>query len=207
MISGAQHITGDLANKLAGKLGIKDFYSAHLLTYCDGSYAPNGTAPHPGRNVTFCSPKKAGFVFDPTAAVQNDLKTGISLLDDLHWPQEIQDGLNALHAAMRATFGLYAVGAALAGVLVLGSVAGVFSHGRLTALLDTLIALVSSLCLHRGLSLVVNSTADSWRSWRSWRSASPRPCQPPWLSRRAGRSTSTASPSACRPAAAASSSA
>ncbi len=96
-----------------------DFYSAYVLDYCSGSYTPqpvpNATLPagkiH--RNVTYCSPHAGGhYNFTPGAALQQTLDethTGVTLAD-LHWPAEIDDGVDALHAAMNTTLALYSVG-------------------------------------------------------------------------------------------------
>lgn len=51
----------DIADKLAAKLGIKEFYSLHVLDACEGDFAPNATAPDAGYNVSSCTqPLKTG---------------------------------------------------------------------------------------------------------------------------------------------------
>jgi hypothetical protein len=45
----------ELADMLAKKLGIHEFYSLHLMDGCDGYFEPNATAPSPGYNVTNCT--------------------------------------------------------------------------------------------------------------------------------------------------------
>lgn len=53
--SGLSDIEGDLANELAKKLGIKEFYSIHLVDLCDGDFMPNATDPDATFNVTNCT--------------------------------------------------------------------------------------------------------------------------------------------------------
>ncbi|KAG9639457.1 hypothetical protein KCU95_g12382, partial [Aureobasidium melanogenum] len=64
---------------LAQELGVHDFYSAHLLNYCEGYYTPssipNTTATKPSirQNVTYCSNRTSFFHLDPTTALQTKL--------------------------------------------------------------------------------------------------------------------------------------
>lgn len=47
-------INNEIADKLADRLGIHQFYSLHVLSICDGEFEPNATAPDAGKNVTSC---------------------------------------------------------------------------------------------------------------------------------------------------------
>jgi hypothetical protein len=47
-------ISGDIADKLAGKLGIKQWYSMHLMNMCKGTYTPSATASSAQLNVSSC---------------------------------------------------------------------------------------------------------------------------------------------------------
>jgi len=46
---------GDYANKFATELGIKQWYSMHLMDMCEGTYTPNATASGAKLNVTSCT--------------------------------------------------------------------------------------------------------------------------------------------------------
>ena len=48
-------IIGDDANKLASDLGIKQWYSMHMMDMCEGTYTPNATASGTKLNVTSCT--------------------------------------------------------------------------------------------------------------------------------------------------------
>jgi hypothetical protein len=50
-------------------------------------------------------------------------------LSDIDWPSDIQDGLDALNAALDATFILYAIGIAAAGLAILASLVALLLHG------------------------------------------------------------------------------
>ena len=135
----------DLIGDVAKALNIHDFYSAHLLNYCEGYFTPGPVANKtvdPDKNVTQCSNRTALFHFDPTAAIQRELKPGISLAD-LEWPSTIQDAVHAVEVASKAMFVLYCVGVAATGLALLGAFVGVFSDGRAAPLANNALASVS----------------------------------------------------------------
>jgi SUR7/PalI family len=117
LTSTAQGELSQLESSLAHQLGLQDFYSAHLMDYCQGSFTP-GPVPNATlsrgsihKNVTSCSNRTAMFSFDPTAALQatlNETHTGVTL-SDLHWPSDIENGVRALRFAVRAAFVLYCI--------------------------------------------------------------------------------------------------
>ena len=54
-------IGDDIADQLAAKLGIKEFYSLHVMDSCEGDFTPNATAKDAGYNVSSCTqPLKTG---------------------------------------------------------------------------------------------------------------------------------------------------
>jgi len=124
-------VLGDLADKLAGELGIHQFYSLHLMDLCEGNYAPNATEKGAHKNVTKCSNQTAMYHFDISKQISQELSIGkfnISL-EDLGWSDKIQDGINDLNVAMDATFVLYAIAIASAGLAILTSLLAFFLHG------------------------------------------------------------------------------
>lgn len=50
-----QDIQNDLADQLAKKLGIKEFYSIHLVDLCQGDFSPKPTDPEATFDVTNCT--------------------------------------------------------------------------------------------------------------------------------------------------------
>ncbi|KAL9004146.1 MAG: hypothetical protein Q9188_003016 [Gyalolechia gomerana] len=145
-------IKGEVNNLIADvaqALNIHDFYSAHLLNYCEGYYSPSPIANatvDPHKNVTRCSNHTAMFHFDPTSVIQKELKPGINLTD-LQWPSAIKDAVHAVKVASRAMFVLYCIGVAAAGLALLGAFLGVFSGGRIAALANNGLALLAMMAL------------------------------------------------------------
>ncbi|KAL8637142.1 MAG: hypothetical protein Q9228_005556 [Teloschistes exilis] len=139
----------DLIGDIARKFNIHDFYSAHLLDYCEGYYTPsafaNATA-EPHKNVTQCSNRTALFHFDPSSVIQKELKPGITL-DDLHWPSAIKNAVRAVEIASKVMFVLYCIGAAATGLALLGAFLGVLSGGRLAALSNNMLAFLAFMAL------------------------------------------------------------
>lgn len=150
-----QNDAEELLNVLVRRLGIHDFYSANLMTYCEGYYEP-GPVPNAtlklgsiSRNFTYCSPRSADFQFDPRAALQRDLNaSGNSWLDasaDLDWPDQVDQGLKYVHIVQRAAFVIYCVAAGLIGLAALASALAAFLSGRLSACGNALLALLAFL--------------------------------------------------------------
>ncbi|KAK5139879.1 hypothetical protein LTR04_003289 [Oleoguttula sp. CCFEE 6159] len=143
------------ANFLARSLGLHDFYSAHLLDYCEGYYVPspvaNASLPLSAiaKNVTACSNRTVFFHFNPTDALQAKLsKTSPTLnLTALNWPLAIQDGLEALRVAQKAAFLLYCVAAGTILLSVITSTIAIFTHGRLSVFVEILLSTLAFLAI------------------------------------------------------------
>ena len=130
---------------VAEALNIHDFYSAHVLDYCEGYYTPGPVAnltEEPSKNVTHCSKLKSFFQFDPSGVIQSELKPGVKLTD-FKWPSAIQDGIRAIRVASNVMFVLYCMGATATGVTLIGACVGILSNGRFTAAMNTAISTVS----------------------------------------------------------------
>ena len=52
-------IRDDVADKLAEKLGIHQWYSLHMTDMCMGTYTPKPTDEDAKKNVSSCTPMKA----------------------------------------------------------------------------------------------------------------------------------------------------
>ena len=153
-----------VATDIAKDLNLHDFYSWHILDYCEGYYTPSAienATSHPAKNVTKCSNETAFFHFDPTAVLQSELKTGINLTE-LKWPQAIEDAVDAVEIATNAMFVLYCIGIATAGVAVLGSVVGILAGGRLSALVNFMLAIVSCVSSIVGILAHAGHSSFSW---------------------------------------------
>lgn len=128
-----------LAGSIAEELGMEDFYSVHLLDYCEGMFTP-GPVPNATlskhdihRNVSQCSNRTSMFTFDPTEAIERSInrssvgQDASSILNKVNWPQELEDGVKALHIAFKAMFVLYCIAIGLAFLCLLLSIGGAVS--------------------------------------------------------------------------------
>ena len=123
---------------VARALNIHDFYSMHLLDYCEGYYTPStidNATVHPTRNVTACANTTTTFTFNITQILQQELRAGTTLAQ-LDWPQDIQNAIDALNYATRAMFVMYCIGIGLTGIAMIAALLGVFANGVLHAWLN-----------------------------------------------------------------------
>ncbi|KAG8631235.1 hypothetical protein KVT40_000375 [Elsinoe batatas] len=132
----------DIINTVARRLGLRDYYSAHIMTYCEGFYEPTPTPNATvslgdiDRNDTYCSNRTTNFQFDPREALQRNLnESGNSNINvsDLNWPSQIDDGLRALRAVQRATFIVYCVAIGLIALATIAAIVSIVFSGRLSA--------------------------------------------------------------------------
>ncbi|KAF5844202.1 hypothetical protein GGP41_004947 [Bipolaris sorokiniana] len=144
------------------RAGIEDWYSAHMLNYCEGQYTPDEAANATlkqddiSKNVTECSKNRAMYKFDPTDIIQRALnKSGIDItLQDLQWPEDIQDGIDALNAIMAAMFVLYVIAICLIFLTLVTSLVGILTSGRLSACLNIGLSLLAFLAIGIASGLV-----------------------------------------------------
>lgn len=153
----------DAIGEVTSKIGIEDFYSAHMLNYCEGQYTPaeaaNATVKESdiSKNVTECSKNRAMYKFDPTAIIEEALNktTGLDVtLDDLNWPKDIETGIKTLNALMGAMFVLYCVAIALIFVALLAAAAAILLSGRLSACVNFLVSILAFLAIGLASALV-----------------------------------------------------
>lgn len=153
----------DRIGDVAERLGIEDWYSAHMLNYCYGQYEPGEAANETlsesdiSKNVTGCSQSKAMYKFDPTRIVEEALNksTGMEVtLDDLNWPEDIQTGIAALNALMAAMFVLYVIAIVFIFLALVAAIFAVVTSGRLSACLNFLIATLAFLAIGLASALV-----------------------------------------------------
>lgn len=148
-------IVNDLADDLAQALGIKQWYSLHMMDGCEGTFSPNATSKKASYNVTNCTAPVGMYHFNPTATIQNELaENGLNIsLSDIDYPSDIQHGINDLNTALDATFVLYCIGIAGSGIAIFGALLAFFLYGsRLLSFGNW------GLCTIAFLSLLIAST-------------------------------------------------
>jgi len=136
VVSDVESISNSIDKNVSGKLGIRQWYSLHLLNYCEGFYSPNALTPH-SYNVTLCSNRTMMYHFDFTGIIGNELNRGKSglTLKKIQWPSTIQDGLSVLNRTIDTTFILYMIGLFATGLaLVTAPVTFFFDGGRFVPL-------------------------------------------------------------------------
>ena len=110
-----------------------------------GYYTPTpftNLTSQPSKNITFCSNETSFFPFDPAAAIQNELKSGVKL-SDLQWPKELQDGVHAVKAATSVMFAVYFIAAISTGTALIAALVGVRAVWRYSAVINMILSLVS----------------------------------------------------------------
>ncbi|KAF2467539.1 uncharacterized protein BDR25DRAFT_63480 [Lindgomyces ingoldianus] len=152
----------DAAGDLAEKLGVDDFYSAHILDYCYGDYVPtplaNATVSSSDihKNVTRCSNRTAMFHFDPTEALQRSLnQSGVDItLDDLQWPKDIQNGIDAIKILQETVFVLYCISIGLIFLALIAAFPALIAAGRMAACLNVMVASVAFIAIGLASAIV-----------------------------------------------------
>ena len=153
----------DGINSLAQILGVHDFYSAHIMNFCEGYYIP-GPMPNDTvkageihKNVTHCSNKTAMYHFDPSSTLANQLNdstNGLVNLTNVHWPDEVHDGLNALKIAQRAVFVIYCLAICFIFIAMAMAAGSIFTSRRLVAVINFGADFVAFLAIMIGSAII-----------------------------------------------------
>ncbi|KAM0810890.1 putative Actin cortical patch SUR7/pH-response regulator pali [Seiridium cardinale] len=164
-----QDIEGDIADKLSAELGISQWYSLHVMTACEGNFAPNATNPDAWYNTTNCTSQRAGFQFNLTEVLDHEISVGPLDLNaaDLPIPDDITDAINYLNGFLLAIFVLFCIGAGFAGLSFLASIAALSTGGmgksragttrtgpsRLMSLINAILSGLAALALMVGAAI------------------------------------------------------
>jgi hypothetical protein len=136
----------DQDNKLLEKIklastnkDLKDFYQVGLWNYCEGDKDEHGK-----ETITYCSPRKANYWFNPIEAW--DIKNAKP--EDVFTP-EMQKGIDAYHKVAKFMFTAYVIALILTVVEFIVGIFAVFS--RWGSLATTIISTVSRSRIHASL--------------------------------------------------------
>lgn len=94
-----------LINTIAQSLGLHDFYQVGLWNYCAG---------YEGQGITYCSPSKALYWFNPVEIIMSELLVGATIA----LPTEITNVLDIVHTASDWMFACFLVGACLSFICI-----------------------------------------------------------------------------------------
>ncbi|KAJ5373139.1 Actin cortical patch SUR7/pH-response regulator PalI [Penicillium concentricum] len=94
--------------------GVHDFYSIHIMSYCQGTLGTTNPSAGVTRNVTACSNRTLLSSFDPTQAWPNEIAS-----QELGWPRVISDDFHALRLTSKVMAVLYCIGVGAMGAAIL----------------------------------------------------------------------------------------
>ncbi|KAG8162259.1 hypothetical protein KVR01_008024 [Diaporthe batatas] len=118
-----QDIQNDIADKLAKELGIKEFYSVHLVDLCQGDFSPKPTDPDATFDVENCTEPFNYNLLNITALLDKQLGVGPFKLNlaDLGLTNDIQDKLDDVPKIIQAIVAMYIIGAIFVLLTLFGS--------------------------------------------------------------------------------------
>lgn len=136
------------AQTTAKKLGLRDFYTSHVMNYCEGFITDKGdNDPLTNDTVTtYCSPVDGLYAFNPVDIFETELLPGITP-SDIGIPSQVEDGARTLAVAYKVMFITYAIGVAIAGLSLLLAITIGWRESRGLALALAIIATLGLLCL------------------------------------------------------------
>jgi hypothetical protein len=110
---------------------LKDFYTVGLWNYCEGDQDKDGK-----ETITFCSPRKANFWFNPVDVWKLNEEAGQKIFSD-----KMQKGLDAYHKVAGWMYSAYIIAIILTFAEFVVGLAAIFS--RWGSLVTTVISTVS----------------------------------------------------------------
>ncbi|KAI0596479.1 actin cortical patch SUR7/pH-response regulator pali [Biscogniauxia sp. FL1348] len=118
-------LANDYVDSLARQLGISQWYSVHIMTACEGFFAPTATTPGAWYNSTNCTAQQPGVQFNLSNIVAMEISAGPLNIDvvDLLLPEGVQETIDTLNKYTRVAFVLYVLGSVLSGLSFLACVA------------------------------------------------------------------------------------
>lgn len=70
-------------------------------------------------------------------------------MDDIHWPEDVTDAERTLKTVSRIMIVFYIIGIVFAGLAIITALASIFTEGRLSAFINWLVDIVSTLITSR----------------------------------------------------------
>ncbi|KAH7035484.1 actin cortical patch SUR7/pH-response regulator pali [Microdochium trichocladiopsis] len=114
-------VIGDLADEITDKLGISQWYSLHVMNWCQGDFAPNSSVVGAWYNTTNCTERAAGIRFNLTEILNHEISVGPLHFNtaEIPLPERVERAVEDLNSALFALFVLFVLGAALSGFSIL----------------------------------------------------------------------------------------
>ncbi|KXJ95622.1 actin cortical patch SUR7/pH-response regulator pali [Microdochium bolleyi] len=114
-------VIGDVVDEITEKLGISQWYSLHVMNWCEGDFAPNSTAVGAWYNTTNCTERAAGISFNLTEILNHEISIGPLDFNtnEIPLPDRIESAVEQLNSALYALFILFVLAAAFSGFTIL----------------------------------------------------------------------------------------
>ena len=149
------------ADELADALGISQWYSFHIMSACEGNFAPNATEVGAWYNTTNCTAREPGVRFNLTDVINHEIDMGPLNFNtaSIQLPDVVQQAVDLLNSALFAVFIFYVLGSGFAGMAFLLSIATLAlayrqpGNHRKTVLLNALNAFLGTLTLMIGSAI------------------------------------------------------
>ncbi|OJJ32115.1 hypothetical protein ASPWEDRAFT_31051 [Aspergillus wentii DTO 134E9] len=106
--------TPDVGNDL----GVSDFYSIYVMSYCEGSLGKTDDGTLYRENFTYCSDRAVPFSFDPFHILLEETGNETSL-SSMGWPSAISGDFRAFSITSQAMAVFYCIGAGVAGFMII----------------------------------------------------------------------------------------
>ncbi|KAG5928301.1 hypothetical protein E4U53_002709 [Claviceps sorghi] len=119
--------TGKIADKVVKGLGIKEWYSLHVMNSCEGYWSPNSTVPDAGLNITNCSSFNPDDRFNLSKILDKEIDVGpidfnLAEMRLDRGVRTVQEKLDKLSRAILSLFVIYTIGAGLSSLAFLCSI-------------------------------------------------------------------------------------
>ncbi|KAI0007998.1 hypothetical protein F4779DRAFT_589021 [Xylariaceae sp. FL0662B] len=152
-------IADDFADKIAEELGISQWYSVHVMTVCQGDFAPNATTPDAWYNTTTCTAQAPGVHFNLTDMLYREIELGPLDINpaDIPIPEKIQQTVDFVNNFLLTTFVFYVLASGFTGLSVLSCIVALTlkrrSMGTGTAIVNVFLAAMAVLTLAIGSAI------------------------------------------------------
>ncbi|OAQ99271.1 hypothetical protein LLEC1_04488 [Akanthomyces lecanii] len=170
---GIDSFVDDAATQAKSRFNISDWYSLHVLSTCQGNYAPNATVSSPGRHTTSCNGDVSHrFNFAEILDKQFQIGKRNVSLGDLDWTGSIRNEVNGINDALYTLVILLSIAFGLLGVAVFSTAAAMVRPATTSLVLATLLATTLAGSIILGASVAV--TVQGARSTRALNSRTGR---------------------------------
>jgi len=121
-------VIGDAIDSVTEELGISEWYSLHVMNWCEGDFAPNTTVVGAWYNTTNCTERAAGIRFNLTEILNHEISVGPIKFNtnQIPLPDAIEKAIEDFNSALFALFVLFVLGAALSGFSILLNLVSIF---------------------------------------------------------------------------------